>query len=352
MKRCASCVIPLSASSIRFNGDICNLCTATKSGSTTQVTPKNLDYHLDQMRKAGRGRLFDCVVGISGGRDSAYLLHQLVKRHGLRCLAAYHRTPFTPDIIDANVKRLTKRLNVPLVEMDISKEYHARIAREVILLWLKKPLPVIANLACAPCKIHNREILKIAKNHNIRYLVMGSNKYEAFQLSAGYHNDLSTTITPLAKIKQSLMLFKKGCLALTQSIELWRFLMVGIKSVLYLSPDAPYLRWRYPGIITFNYFYHAEWSETECEKALTELGWELPINCNSSWRADCSFAEVKNYMFEKMNGMSYSESFFSNLIRQGVLRRTDALQRLKMEGKASPDRFTEACNIMKIKNFS
>lgn len=349
MNRCTSCVIPKSANSIRFNGDTCSLCSSEKGKNTTRVIPNDLNYHIEQIREAGQGRPFDCLVGISGGRDSAYLLHQLVKKHGLRCLAAYHRTPFTPDIIDANVKQVTEKLNVPLVEMEISKEYHRKIARKVIQLWLKKPLPVIANLACAPCKQHNREILKIAKKYNVRYLVMGSNKYEAFQLGSGYHDDLSKKdISSLVKIKQLLMLIKKGSLALTKSIELWRFLAVGIKSVLYLSPDSPYLRYRYPGTITFNYFYHTDWNEIECEKALSELGWKLPPNCNSSWRADCAFAEVKNHMFRKMTGVTYTDAFFSTLVRQGVLSRDEALRRLEIEGKPSPERLAEACNIMEL----
>lgn len=348
MDRCTSCIMPRSTHSIRFDGDTCNLCSANKRKITTQVAPNDLDYQIEQIRGDGQGRSFDCLVGVSGGRDSAYLLYQLVKRHDLRCLAAYHRTPFTPDVIDANVRRLAEKLNVPLVEMDISREYHRKIARNVILLWLKNPLPVIANLACAPCKQHSQKILQIAEKHNIRYVVMGGNKYEAFQLSSGYHDDMAANISSIARIKQLLMLLKKGGLALTKSIELWRFLAVGIRSVLYVSPDSPYLRFRYAGVITFNYFYHTGWNEMECEGALSELGWELPPNCSSSWRADCVFTEVKNYMFKKMTGVTYMDAFFSTLVREGVLSRNEALQRLKIEGKPSLERLAEACNIMEL----
>ncbi len=348
MERCNSCIMPKTHHSVRFDGDTCSLCAA-HTGKVMVRSPSNdVDCHIERIRKAGEGLAFDCLVGISGGRDSTYLLHQLVRRHGLRCLAAYHRTPFTPDIIDANVRRLVERLNVPLVEMDIPMDYHRRIARAVVLLWLKKPLPVIANLACAPCKSHNREILKIAKKHGIKYLVMGSNKYELFQLNSGYHDALADRISFAAKLKQLLMLMKKGGLVLTQSVGIWRFLWVGIRSVLYISPESPFLRCCYGDINTFNYFFHTEWSEAECEKSLSELGWEIPPNCNSSWRADCVFAEVKNYMFGKMNGISYVDALFSNLIRAGILSRDEALKRVDTEGKFSRDRFAEACRIMNL----
>jgi hypothetical protein len=349
MQRCISCVIPKSNNSIPFDGETCSLCFAHKSKNTNQVDPDKLNYHIEEIRKAGRGRMYDCLVGVSGGRDSTYLIHQMVQRHGLRCLAAYHRTPFTPKTIDANVRRLTRNLNVPLVEMDISREYHRKIARQAVLLWLKKPLPVIANLACAVCKQHNREILKVAKQHNVRYLVMGSNIYEDFQLSSGHlSGSAKNPFSLLRSAKKSLMLFKKGVRALGQSPELWKFLPVGIKSVLCLSPDAPYLRLLNYPVKTLNYFYYSQWNEAECMEALSELGWELPRNCNSSWRADCVFAEVKNYMFQKMSGITYAEAFFSNLVREGIMSRDEALKRLETEGKPSPERLTEACDILKI----
>ena len=135
------------------------------------------------------GHPYNCLVGLSGGRDSSYLLYLLVKKHNLRCMAAYHRTPFTPDIINANVRKLTKKLNVPLIEMDISKEKHKAFAKKMMLYWIKEPDNIIANLACAPCKQHNYEVYKIAKKNNIKYIIFGGNKLENFQLGAAQTKD-------------------------------------------------------------------------------------------------------------------------------------------------------------------
>jgi len=349
MERCNSCVIPKSSHSIRFDGDTCLLCSSHKGMARIQPDPTELESCIERIREAGKGRKFDCIVGVSGGRDSTYLLHQLVRKHGLRCLAAYHRTPFTPDVIDANVRRLTQGLGVPLIEMDISKEYHRKFARKIVLLWFKKPSTTITNTACAPCKQHNREILKIAKKNGVKYLIMGSNIYEDFQLTSGHlEGQTNNQFSVSRKIKQTLMLFRKGIRALTQSTELWQVLPMGIKSVLCLSPDAPLMRFLYSSVKNVNYFYYSEWNEKECEKALAEVGWELPVNCNSSWRADCAFAEVKNYMFQKLTGITYADGFFANLVREGVVSREEALRRVEIEGRPSPGRLAEACNILKI----
>jgi len=53
-------------------------------------------------------------------------------------------------------------------------------------------------------------------------------------------------------------------------------------------------------------------------------------------------------MFGKMNGISYVDALFSNLIRAGILSRDEALKRVDTEGKFSRDRFAEACRIMNL----
>ena len=133
-----------------------------------------LEEYIQRIKRRGQKQSLDCVVGISGGRDSSYLLYLLVQKHHLRCLAAYYRTPFTSSVTYANVRRLTSILNVPLVELGVSVDLHRRIAREFTILWAEKPLPAIANMACAlPCKLISREIFKLAKANDIGAVVYG-----------------------------------------------------------------------------------------------------------------------------------------------------------------------------------
>jgi glutamine---fructose-6-phosphate transaminase (isomerizing) len=349
MDRCDSCVLPTSGRSVTFEGTTCSLCVASRTTVPERIDPADLDRLMERVRTAGRDRAHDCVVGVSGGRDSTYLLHQLVRRHGLRCLAAYHRTPFTPDVIDANVRRATGMLGVPLVEMDIPHAHHRKWAKRAVMLWLRQPSPVVASLACAPCKQHNREVLRIARRYGVPFLAMGSNRYEAVQVAVSHTSMRAGGRPGLAvKMRQSLTLARKGTLALARSRELWPFVPVGVKAALYLSPDAPFLRFAYRGIETFNYFYLAPWDEAECEAVLRDLGWEQPSDCPSSWRADCAFTEIKNRIFTRTSGMDYVDAFFSNRIRAGDLDRDEALRRLGIEGRPSQARLEEACSMLGV----
>jgi hypothetical protein len=316
-----------------------------------------LEEYIQRIKDRGRKQPFDCVVGVSGGRDSSYLLYLLTQKHHLRCLAAYYRTPFTSSVTDANVRRLTNILNVPLVELEVSNETHRRVAKEFTILWTEKPDPLIAHMACAPCKLLNREIFKLARANGIRTVVYGGNRFEAVQIAAGVSQDETWTTSAMAarqialmsQLKKSLELMKKGVNVLKVSTKLWRYLPLGVQaSLMYISPHTAYLRFRYPEIFALAYFYFGEWEEKESDEALAELGWELPPGCNSTWKSDCSFAELKNIMFRKMTGVGYMDAFLSNMVRAGFISRDEALRRIEVEGRVSVERLSETCETMEL----
>lgn len=353
-ERCSKCVIPRSAHGIKFDEKgCCELCNNSLSAKSTENNAENIKRHIDVIKQIGRGRSYDCLVGLSGGRDSSYLLYLLVKKHNLRCLAAYHRTPFTPDIIDENVRRLTKKLNVPLVEIDISKEKHVLFAKKMMYLWIKKPDNIIANLACAPCKQHNHEVYKIAQKNNISYIVFGGNKFEHFQIGAAQSKRLkiqeSKEINSWQKFEQMLVVAKRGISILFKHPELLLdFSKLFKSSILHLNNRTLYLRIRYSNIKMMDYYYIAGYDEKAVIEFLSDVGWETPDNCNSTWRADCSFNELKNYMFKNGAGMTYTDAYLSNMIRAGALTRKEALIRAKIEGKISHERIKEVSDILEI----
>lgn len=360
IERCNLCILPKSGQFAFDDYGTCSLCNAarrTGTGSQDTEGPEVLEEYIQRIKERGRKQSFDCVVGISGGRDSSYLLYLLTHKHHLRCLAAYYRTPFTSSVTDANVRRLTSILNVPLVELRVSNELHRRVAREFTILWTEKPLPVIAHMACAPCKLLNREIFKLARAYGIRSVVYGGNRFEAVQIASGASHDETLTTSAMAarqlalmgQLQKSLRLMKKGVDALKVSTKLWKYLPLGLQaSIMYICPHTAYLRFRYPGIFALEYFCFGEWEERESEEALAQLGWELPPGCNSTWKSDCSFAELKNYMFQKMTGVSHMDAFLSNMVRAGIISRGEALRRVKVEGRVSVERFSDACETMEL----
>ena len=237
--------------------------------------------------------------------------------------------------------------------MEISNTKHKLFAKEMVNLWIKEPNKIIANLACAPCKQHNHEVYKIARKYNIGYIVFGGNKFETFQLGAAQDKksrvDEHKEISTFQKIKQLIMVTKRGSLTLLQHPKLFlSFSLLFKSSILHLNNRTPYLRIRYSNIKMLDYYFLAGYDEEAVNNFLSEFNLDIPSNCNSSWRADCSFSELKNIMFSKVTGMTYNEAYLSNMVRAGVITRTEALERIAIEGRVSHERLKEVCDTLEI----
>jgi len=346
--RCKNCLMPRETKGLSFdeNGK-CSLCTEylqTPHPDDTQKSYTLLNQTIEAVKQRGAKASFDCVVGVSGGMDSTYLLYLLSHKHGLRCLAAYYRTPFTPPEIDANIRKITSFLSVPLVEINLSHEYHCNVAAYLVRLWNDVHDQTLVNLACAPCKLLNRELYRIAQQWGIRSIVHGNNKYEDVSIAAGQlrtnKRDRYSVSTNLLRI---FAIGTRGVVTLFRHPGVLRYFGIAFKaSILYLNFYSVFLRVRYPFIRVINYFHEAEWHEQDAKNILEDLGWKVPDSYHSMKKADCSFAHLKNMMTSLSSGANYSDSIFSNMVRYGYIERDEALSRLQQEGQPPEGPISEA----------
>lgn len=352
--RCFNCVLPRSLEQISFSQDgVCSLCrhAALRSDRSPDAhTPEPIESVMERIRVMGYGRPYDCLVGLSGGRDSSYLLYLLVKKHGLRVLAAYYRTPFTHDVIDANVTRMAQRLGVKLIRISLSWRKHMDAARRCVLLWRKSPSLELTNLACVRCKMVNRQVHRIARDHRIGAIIYGGNKHELVQFVPSY-TDKANVAAGRAFWTQTQRLLKvsaRGLLLLARTPSVLSLVPTSLApALLYMDFHTSFLRLRYAGINRVDYFHHAVLSEAEANATVQEeLGWRLPPDCTTTWRADCDFAEVKNYMYEKVCGATYTDGFFSNLIRAGLMSREEAVAKLRNGSYISRPRVIRALEVL------
>ena len=292
---------------------------------------------LDKVREKGSGKPFDCVVGISGGRDSTYLLYKLTQDYDLRCAAVFVENAFTPPETVENVRKITDKLNVKLFHYKIDAAYHMKIARKMIRYWQRTGNPIFSNLACAPCKLFNKYIFKLANQLKINTIIYGGNPYEIFYLGPG---DTSKSrkgkFTFFAMLKDTFSKIARGVILIFSNLGIVRYLPIIIKaSVMYVNQYSPYLKLRYPKIISYDFFHHYDWNEAEMNSILKKLGWILPEGFVSTWRADCYFEEVKNYMFKQTVGISHIHSLFSNLAREGKIPVEESIKRSQKEAFSS-----------------
>lgn len=117
---CQRCVMDASVPGIRFDAaGVCNYCSEflARAGATVFAGAEQRDAALRELvgrvQRAGRGKRYDCVVGISGGVDSSFVLHRVIEL-GLRPLAVHMDNGWNSELAQHNIEQLVKRLNVDL----------------------------------------------------------------------------------------------------------------------------------------------------------------------------------------------------------------------------------------------
>ncbi len=117
-KVCTRCVMDDSVPGITFDEDgICPFCKIQdemeKKYPLDDTAKKRLMQIVDEIKKSGKGKKYDCIVGVSGGRDSTYTLYNTVKL-GLRPLVVHFDNGWNSDIAVKNIKNACKTLGVDL----------------------------------------------------------------------------------------------------------------------------------------------------------------------------------------------------------------------------------------------
>ena len=130
---CSRCLYDSSIPGIEFDPEgVCSYCKLTES--LEQEYPAGpegerlLGEIVAQIKRAGRRKKFDVVVGVSGGCDSSYLVHKTVEL-GLRPLAVHFDNTWNSRIATENIHRVLKKLDVELYTHVVDNEVYDDIYR-------------------------------------------------------------------------------------------------------------------------------------------------------------------------------------------------------------------------------
>jgi hypothetical protein len=91
---CSRCIYDSRIPRISFDEEgVCNYCRQydqmMEEYPTGAEGEKIIEKEVEQVKKDGKGKPYDVVIGVSGGADSSYMLHIAKKKYGLRVLAAH-----------------------------------------------------------------------------------------------------------------------------------------------------------------------------------------------------------------------------------------------------------------------
>lgn len=130
---------------------------------------------ISKIKNDGINQKYDCIIGVSGGTDSSYLLHMAKNIYELRPLAVNLDNGWSSEIAVKNIKKVTKALDIDLETFVIDYEE----IKDLLRSYMMASLPWID----IPTDLAIKSILfKIAKKEKIRYILRGNDfRSEGFQ---------------------------------------------------------------------------------------------------------------------------------------------------------------------------
>jgi N-acetyl sugar amidotransferase len=184
MRICSRCISDERVNGISFDTDgVCNYChqvdqLKSEFGTATPVGEKKLQTIIEEIKAAGRGKRYDCVIGVSGGTDSSYMVY-LAKEWGLRPLAVHYDNTWNSAISTENIRKVLSEMNVDLYTHVVNNKEIDDIFSAFFEAGVSE-IEASTDLALA------ETMYRAAWKHNIRYVLEG-------------HSFVTEGITPLGR---------------------------------------------------------------------------------------------------------------------------------------------------------
>lgn len=259
-----------------------------------------LEAMFDRIKESGKGKPYDCVVGVSGGVDSSYLILQAVK-HGLRPLAVHFDSGWNSELAVDNINNIIKRLDLDLYTDVVDW----REMRDLQLSFFKASVP---NCDIPTDHAFPSVAYQQATKYGIKYILSGSNLSAESILpqSWGYSSSDASHVKGIQKRFGSVPLKTYPTLGLFKRYG-WYETVKGIETVKPLD--------------YMPYFYD------DAKQTITEeLGWR---DYGGKHYESIFTRYFQGYYLPHKFGFDKRKAHYSSLILSGQMTRDEAIEKLK-----------------------
>jgi glutamine---fructose-6-phosphate transaminase (isomerizing) len=319
LRRCTKCILPQTMPFIEFDEHgVCNYC----NGYNTRNTAKSKEELRDLIKHYVGKHKYDCIVPFSGGRDSCYSLHIIVKELGLKPLTFTYDWGMVTDLARRNISRMCQQLGVEniVVAANISKK--RTNIRKNLKAWLRHPDLGMVSILTAGDKHFFRYNEIVKRENNVALELWGTNPLEITHFKAGFLGikpDLLSKTVYYSGLHKQLDYHSKRFKAMLKSLGYFNLSLWDTLSGEY-----------YRSIKKKSDYYHIydfmRWDEYEVNSTLEKYGFEKAPDTKSTWRIGDGTAAFYNYIYYTIAGFTEHDTFRSNQIREGQLTRSEALE--------------------------
>lgn len=168
--QCKKCILDLTIPGVVIQADgICNICKQSEIlineyGTGEHIGIDKLSEIINKIKVKGKNQKYDCVIGVSGGTDSSYVVHKAVTEWKLRPLLAYYDNTWSTSIAEANIGKLCNKLNLELDTFVLNNHDSEDLVSSFFLAG-------VAELDAATDLGYAYFLRKICKKYKIKYLL-------------------------------------------------------------------------------------------------------------------------------------------------------------------------------------
>lgn len=324
LRRCTRCVLPETMPYISFDSNgVCNYCRNYKPRNKPR--PKEELFRLVEPYRRENGN--DCVVPFSGGRDSCYGLHLIVKELKMKPVTYTYDWGMVTDLGRRNISRMCAELGVEniIVADDIAKK--RKHIRQNLSAWLKSPHLGMISILTAGDKHFFKHVETVKRQTGINLNLWGINPLEVTHFKAGFLG-----IPPDFEEKR---VYSHGAMKQLRYQYLRMKAMLEspgyFNSSLWDTLSGEYYRSFTKKTDYYHIFDYWRWDERLIEDTLDQYDWERAPDTKTTWRIGDGTAAFYNYIYYTVAGFTEHDTFRSNQIREGDLTREEALEMVMEE---------------------
>jgi len=297
---CSRCVNDETVSGISFDDmGVCSFCHTMDSLLEQYQTGRpegvrRLNEIIEQIKADGKGKKYDCIIGVSGGTDSSYLVAKAID-WGLRPLAVHYDNTWNTAIATENIRKVLGKLKVDLYTYVIDNKE----ADDIFLSFIKAGVPELdASTDLALAEV----MYRAASKYGVKYVIEG-------------HSFVTEGIAPIGS-----MYFDGKYI---RSIHK-RFGKVPMKTYP-LMDFASFMKWTlFKRIRKIRPFWYIDYSKDEAREYLKkEFGWEYYGGHHLENRLTAMQHTYYNY---RKFGIDNRNLSLSAAARSGLMPREEALE--------------------------
>jgi len=351
MNRCKRCLLPEGKFNVALNDSgICNYCDYFERNKTAILDVSSRKHMLAKRFEKYRGKYqYDAVVGLSGGKDSTYVLCQIVNKYKLKVAAVTYDNGFLTDFAKESIKNTVSKLGVDHYYYKPNWDTHRKFYKTTVRKLFNP---------CIACAIGGYFLaIKACCENKIPFFIHGRTPFQMYRNFYKNSNDVFLKLMKLNLMDRSFVSNIHGYFTLLKSISIksapvllgrarssgfggfavHRYVYGMINEYMKQSitriaesiqeakeitdeflVDSSKLREFAPEFLA--YFLFEEYNEERIKAHLeNELGWRRLANDSLLSHGDCALHDAAAYMFKALHGVDVIEPDVAVMLRFGKI---------------------------------